>query len=109
MYVGAMGFSILVVDDEACVRALVGRLLKREGFEVLEAAHGREALQLAKTRRIDLMVLDFGLPGLSGDKVYKALRENPKSQALPILILTGLATPGLSSRCLNEGADAFLA
>jgi DNA-binding response OmpR family regulator len=100
---------ILVVDDEISVRKLVSRLLLQEGFDVLTASSGGEGLKLIEKQKPALVILDFDLPDITGDKVYQMVRQNPRTQSLPILIMTGLATKGLSSRCLNEGADAYLA
>ncbi|HEX6243802.1 MAG TPA: ATP-binding protein, partial [Polyangiales bacterium] len=92
--------SILVVEDEAMLRrALVG-VLREAGFNTLEAADGREALQLLQTRaRVDLMVLDRAMPVMSGDELLRELKR--QGSALPVLLLTG--QPG---EC--EGAAAVL-
>src|SRR5919204_622263 len=82
---------ILVVDDEPDVRLLCRLVLEAEGHEVVESATGREALQLATEAEPDLVVLDVMLPDLDGWHVLAALRENPATAELPVVMLTAKA------------------
>ena len=83
--------TILVVDDEPAIRALVRAALSEHGYRVLEAADGAQALRLALSERPDLVLQDIALPGLSGLEVSRRLREDPAAALTPILLLTGLA------------------
>src|SRR6516225_9367623 len=76
---------ILVVDDEPTIREVVSEYLEVEGFEVMRAATGLEALNLAAARPPDLVVLDVMLPGIDGIEVCRRLRA---ASAVPILMLT---------------------
>jgi CheY-like chemotaxis protein len=78
--------TILVVDDEPIIRALVRLTLEPEGYVVVEAAEGAEALELAETHRPDLALLDVALPKLSGIEVARQLGDST-----PVLFLTGLS------------------
>jgi DNA-binding response OmpR family regulator len=100
---------ILVVDDERPVRQLVQRILAPEGFDVEEAASGRQAFAALEKHLPDLVVLDFNLPDLSADQIYGRLRDDGRTRSLPVLIITGRDVEGLPARCLNGGADAYLA
>lgn len=77
---------VLVVDDEEPIRQLMRRFLEPEGYDVLTAENGELALQLCETQRIDLIILDLAMPGLSGVEVLKRVRQRYPS--LPVIILT---------------------
>jgi DNA-binding response OmpR family regulator len=100
-----MTLTVLVVDDEVKLRALVRDYLEREGYTVLEAGDGRRALDLAGQTHPDLVVLDLGLPGLPGEEVARLLR---KTSDVPIVMLT--AKSGVNDRVmgLHLGADDYL-
>jgi DNA-binding response OmpR family regulator len=100
-----MTLTVLIVDDEVKLRALVRDYLEREGYTVLEAGDGRRALDLAGQAHPDLVVLDLGLPGLPGEEVARLLR---KTSDVPIVMLT--AKSGVNDRVLGLrlGADDYL-
>ena len=82
--------KILIVDDEADVRFFLSNILKRAQYAVFSAATGEEAIELAKTRQPDLIVLDILLPGVDGGSVAETLSEDQATAAIPILFLTGI-------------------
>ena len=100
---------VLVVDDAADLRRLIGIALRRAGFDVLEAASGEAALEIVRTSPVDLVVLDMGLPGMSGTDVIRALRKRPESITLPVLLMTGSGTSESVVENLDAGASDFLA
>jgi len=76
---------ILVIDDEDQIRALLRRVLEREGHQVLETEFGREALRIAESQPIDLVITDIMMPDTDGLEVITALRrESPKLKILAI-------------------------
>lgn len=79
---------ILVVDDEPDLRQLLDINLSREGYSVIHAASGQQALELAKERAPSLVILDMMLPDLSGTEVCRRLRADPITSHLPIIILS---------------------
>ena len=81
---------ILIVDDEAPIRALLEVSLKSNGYEVSSAADGKEGLQKALQEKPDLVILDIMMSGLDGGEVGSALKENSQTEAIPIIFLTGL-------------------
>ncbi|HUQ77742.1 MAG TPA: EAL domain-containing protein [Patescibacteria group bacterium] len=99
---------ILIVDDEDAIRGLIALALRRAGFEVLEASSGKAALDAVEARSVDLIVLDIGMPGMSGIDVVRALRSRPDSMTLPILLLTGSGDGDDVVPGLDAGADDFL-
>jgi DNA-binding response OmpR family regulator len=97
---------VLIVEDDETLRFTLAHNLKREGYAVIEAARGDDALRLARERQPDLIVLDVMLPGVDGIQVCRLLRRD---MAVPILMLTALG--GESDRVvgLDTGADDYMA
>jgi len=80
--------KILIAEDSSTVRRLVAARLAADGYEVVEAADGEEALLAAQREHPDLLVLDKVMPKLDGFEVVRALREDPETRAMPIVMLT---------------------
>ena len=100
-----MNRCILVVDDDKKIVDLVTLYLKRDGYTVLPAYDGQEALDVARRKRPDLIVLDLMLPELAGTDVCKLLRTESR---VPIIMLTARATDEDKLRGLDLGADDYL-
>jgi DNA-binding response OmpR family regulator len=100
--------TILVVDDEPALVELVQGYLEREGFRVVAADRGEEALRLARAEEPDLMLLDLMLPGLDGLQVCRRLREDPATARLPIIMLTAKAEEVDRVVGLEVGADDYV-
>ncbi|MBI4354181.1 MAG: response regulator [Candidatus Omnitrophica bacterium] len=99
---------ILLVDDEPLIVQTVGRQLEAEGFEVLTAMDGEDALVKVRTGRPDLLILDLMMPKLSGIKVCVALKRDQLYQQIPIIIMTAKGDLVDAQACKDCGADAFL-
>jgi two-component system alkaline phosphatase synthesis response regulator PhoP len=80
--------KILIAEDSATVRRLVAARLIADGYHVMEAADGEEALTLARRESPDLLVLDKVMPKFDGFEVVRALREDPQTRTMPIVMLT---------------------
>lgn len=80
---------VLVVDDEAAVRALIVNRLRDYGYRPIEADDGTSALRLIHDRRPDAVVLDVGLPNLDGTSVLAALRSHPDLASVPVIGMSG--------------------
>ena len=100
-----MNRSILVIDDDKKIVELVTLYLKRDGYTVLPAYDGHEALDVARRKRPDLIVLDLMLPELAGTDVCKLIRAESQ---VPIIMLTARATDEDKLRGLDLGADDYL-
>jgi two-component system, OmpR family, alkaline phosphatase synthesis response regulator PhoP len=85
--------KILIAEDSATIRRLVVARLIADGYDVLEAADGEEAVALARRDPPDLLVLDKVMPKADGFAVVRALREDPRTRELPIVMLTEPAGP----------------
>src|SRR5215212_6313583 len=100
--------TILVVDDEPGIVAIARDYLDRAGFRVLTAGDGAAALRLARAERPSLLVLDLMLPGIDGLDVTRALRQDPATRALPIIMLTARVEETDKLIGLELGADDYL-
>jgi len=100
--------KILLADDEHNLRMLVHTTLEDGEYEILEAANGTEALEMAKKEKPDLLVLDWMMPGLSGIEVAKRLRNDPDTADIPIIMLTARGQEKDREKGQALGAYAYL-
>ncbi|MEF3274084.1 MAG: response regulator transcription factor [Chloroflexus sp.] len=103
-----MSRTILVVDDEPGIVKIARDYLERAGFHVISAGDGPTALRLARQERPALMVLDLMLPGMDGLDVTRALRQDPLTARLPIIMLTARVEETDRLIGLELGADDYI-
>ncbi len=101
-----MADKILVVDDEQQIRDLLDNFLKGEGYEVIVAADGNEAIKLAVTENPQVIVLDIKMPEVDGLEVCKRLKEKEKTRFIPVIVITGYEDNKMEA--LDAGADDFV-
>lgn len=99
---------VLVVDDEPDVLLLCRLNLQQRGHELLEAADGSTALEIARDLHPDVIVLDLMLPGISGYDVLEALQRDAETTNIPVLVLTAKSLRADRERSHGLGASAFL-
>jgi adenylate cyclase len=99
---------ILVVDDNAANREMLGRRLEREGHQVQLAAGGREALELLRARRVDLVLLDVMMPELDGYEVLQQLKADATLRDVPVLMISAVDEIESVVRCIELGAEDYL-
>ena len=99
---------ILAVDDKPANLALLTKLLRSHGYDVLEARDGEAALSAVVEHRPDLVCLDVMMPGLDGIQVCQRLRSDAQNAGLAVLMLTALDRPDVIKRALEAGANDFL-
>ena len=104
----AMRERILVVEDEKDVREMIRLNLKAAGFDVVEAGNGAEALALAKNDPPKVIILDLMMPEMSGVEVCRALRRNPSTSRIPVLMLTAKSTEEDKVVGFEVGADDYV-
>jgi DNA-binding response OmpR family regulator len=106
----AVPVRVLVADDEDDIRGLVCLAVRKAGAtEITAVADGTSALAEARLRLPDLAVLDVSMPGATGLEVCAALRAEPDTAGIAILLLSAGASPDDVARGLSAGADAYLA
>ena len=98
---------VLVVDDHPTVRRLCARIMQNDGYHVFEAADGQEALELARTEAIDLVLLDISMPVLDGFGLVAALRDDDRTHTVPFIFVTGEADPLVKARAFESGAKGY--
>jgi CheY-like chemotaxis protein len=99
---------ILVVDDVAAIRLLVGQVLQQLGADTIKAASGETALEMTHEHRPDLIVLDLVLPGISGLQVMEKLKSDPATAGIPVVILTALNGSQTANHALDLGAVGLI-
>jgi len=100
--------SVLVVEDETALITLLRYNLEREGFRVIEAHDGEEALVTSQEERPDIILLDWMLPHISGLEVCRRIRRTPETREIPIIILTARGEEADKVRGLDSGADDYV-
>src|SRR5688572_32823529 len=100
--------TILIVDDDSDLRALLETLLRSQGYETLAAANGEEALALVAQRAPDLILLDILMPGMDGNEVARKLKADPATENIPIVIITVQLDRDARLAGLEAGAEDFL-
>ena len=98
---------ILLVEDSKFLRLATERALTRAGYQMSSAMDGDEALRMAHEGVPDLILLDMLLPKMSGPDVLKALKRDPATQSIPVVVMTGMSEKN-AARLREDGAVAFL-
>ncbi len=100
--------KILVIDDEADVRNVLRDVLSAAGYTIVTASDGREALPLTLKDKPDLILSDIRMPKLDGLTLCKALRVNPETKSIPVIMLTSYNTSEQMEAAMTAGADDFI-
>jgi DNA-binding response OmpR family regulator len=100
---------ILCADDDEDILSLVALRLRRAGYEVVQAHDGDEALELARSRRPAVAVLDVMMPRLTGHEVLAAIRADDELRELKVVLLSARVQEADVERGMEAGADAYLA
>jgi CheY-like chemotaxis protein len=99
--------TILLVEDSKFLRMANERLLAKAGYKVISAGDGEAALRVAQERIPDLILLDMMIPKMDGVDVLRALKRNPQTKAIPVVVLTGLSKKN-ETKLKKEGAAAYV-
>lgn len=100
---------ILNVEDNPALRTLLREFLHHNGFTVVEAVDGEEAIRIADQIKPDLILMDIQLPKLSGLDATRAIRSSPGSNQIPIIAVTGFALSGDEENARGAGCDDYVA
>ena len=100
--------TVLVVDDDVNTQDAYAEYLRLNRFTVVTAGSGSEALELARTLHLDVILMDAAMPGMEGWTAIELLKADPRTQAIPVLVLTGHTQPADYARARKCGADGLL-
>jgi CheY-like chemotaxis protein len=100
--------TVMVVDDTAIIRETVARLLRREGYQTLCAANGKEALAMLKFAVPDLLLMDIMMPEMDGMECLASLRQEPKFRLLPVIVMSALSDEEHQHQAQELGACDYL-
>lgn len=100
--------KILFIEDESALQKTFAEILTQEGYEIISALDGEVGLQMAKSQKPDLILLDLVLPRLHGFEVLKELKTSPETRDIPIIVLTNLEGIGDIDKAIELGATTYL-
>ena len=99
--------KLFVVEDDAMIRDMLSRRLQHEGYQVITAVNGAAAIMRARSEHPDLVLMDMGLPLISGYQATTRLKELPETAAIPIIALTAFTMTDDREKCLAAGCDEY--
>ena len=102
------GAWVLVVDDSSTIRAVIGKMLAQDRHRVLKAGDGETAIGIARAECPDLILLDIVMPGMNGFAVLRALRRDPLTRGIPIVMISGNLQATEQFYVQRFGADDFM-
>ncbi len=100
--------NILLIEDSNSTRQAIKDELCKEGFSVIEAMDGIEAMKFIAEENVDLIILDLYMRGMDGLKVLSVLKTNPQWKELPVIVCSGHDTQDIKEKVMNAGADEFI-
>jgi two-component system, chemotaxis family, chemotaxis protein CheY len=103
-----MSKTILSVDDSASIRQLITFTLQKEGYAVVEAVDGRDALGKVKASAVDMVLTDLNMPNMDGIELIRELRSKPEFKFIPIVMLTTESATGKKEAGRNAGATGWI-
>ncbi|RMF89935.1 MAG: response regulator [Methanobacteriota archaeon] len=109
VYVGSDGRRILLVDDEADLRTVYGKMLEKAGYEVITAVDGEDALEKVERHKPHLVILDIMMPGMSGWDLARRIKESAGSRELPIIALSVKSDINAKMTSAQSGVQRHLA
>ena len=101
--------KILVIDDDVVIRTFVADTLSKAGYEPIEAGDGIAGIEISRHQRPDLILTDVLMDGMTGFEMLAAMRQDPATAAVPIIMMTSLADTGGMRQGMELGADDYLA
>lgn len=100
--------KILIIEDESALQKSLGDVLRKKGYEVFAALDGEIGIRLAKTKDLDLILLDLILPKKNGFEVFEELKKDSKLASIPVIVLTNLEKIEDVEKALQLGAKTYL-
>ncbi len=100
--------KILIAEDEPDIRELVALILELDGYEIVQARDGQDAVEKARTERPDLILMDVRMPRMTGYEACETLKADPATQHIPVVFLSAKGQAGEVEAGLRAGAVAYL-
>ncbi len=100
--------NVLLCDDDLMNRKVASKILHKEGFYVIEAANGKEALEYLANTSVDLILMDLMMPVLDGYETIKAIKASPALAATPLIIISALSDTDSIAKAHALGVDAYV-
>lgn len=100
--------SILVIEDSEADRVLIQRTLERKNYSVIIAHDGESGLKLVHEQKIDLIILDYLLPGMNGIEICKIIKRSKESRNIPVIFITVVEAGEMILECYGAGAEAYI-
>ncbi len=100
--------KILLCDDELMNRKVASKILIKEGFEVVEAHNGQEAIEILQTTHIDLILMDLMMPVMDGYEATQVIKSDEKIAAIPLIIISAISDQDAIKKGLNLGANDYI-
>jgi len=100
--------TILVIEDSEGDRALIQRTLEKKNYSVITANDGESGLKAAREREVDVIILDYLLPGMNGLEICRILKEDKRTQKIPIIFLTVVESGEAILECYGSGAESYM-
>jgi len=100
--------TVLLCDDELMNRKVASKILKKEGFDVIEAVNGQEAINILKRQRIDLILMDLMMPVMDGYEATRIIKEDNELSSIPLIIISALSDKEAITKGLRLGANEYI-
>ncbi|EPY01519.1 response regulator [Magnetospirillum fulvum] len=104
-----MAKSVLIVEDNELNMKLFNDLLQANGYKTLQTKDGREAVDIARANRPDLILMDIQLPEISGLEITRILKDDPELRSIPVIAVTAFAMKGDEEKIREGGCEGYIA
>ncbi len=98
----------MIVEDNKLCMTLINDILEGYGYSIIQSSNGKDALHIVRQERPDLILLDIGLPGLSGLDITRILKKDENLNKIPIAAVTAFAMPGDENKIRQAGVDFYI-
>jgi putative two-component system response regulator len=100
--------NVLLCDDELMNRKVASKILNKEGFNVIEAQNGKEAIEILNTQKVDLILMDLMMPVMDGYEATSIIKNDERFSTIPLIIVSALSDKAAITKCLKLGANEYL-
>ncbi|MFB4213577.1 response regulator [Shouchella sp. 1P09AA] len=102
-----MEHNVMIVDDQFGIRVLLTEILQKDGYQMYQAANGKEALDIQEMEEIDIVLLDMKIPGMDGVEILKKMKE--RQPTIKVVMMTAYGELKMVNEALENGAISYMA